>query len=115
MTENELESFRLLGGLLLLAKQHPGGSASWAVNEIRQLRAEIGGGVMMVSVEAYIPYDLRERLAEQIKVIDKMMLDAVAAERKRCELIIGNLMYESYDITAPECLSRALIAIRKGE
>lgn len=40
-----------------------------------------------MSVEAYIPYDLRERLAEQIKVIDKMMADAVAAERERCAKI----------------------------
>lgn len=40
--------------------------------------------------------------------------DAVAAERERCERVIGNLMYESYDITPIECLSRALAAIRKG-
>lgn len=37
----------------------------------------------MTSVEAYIPYDLRERLASQIEIIDKMMLDAVAAERAK--------------------------------
>lgn len=68
-----------------------------------------------MSVEAYIPFDLRERLASQIEIIDKMMTDAVAAERERCERVLLALLHESYSMTGPACVQRALIAIRKGE
>ena len=40
MTEDEAENFRLWGGLLLLANQHPGGSAAWAVNKIERLQKD---------------------------------------------------------------------------
>jgi hypothetical protein len=68
-----------------------------------------------MSVEAYIPYDLRERLAEQIKVIDKMVTDAVAAERERCERVLLALLHASYSMSGPQALQRALSEIRKGE
>ena len=57
----------------------------------------------------------KDMLKQLEAVFDITVERAVAAERERCERVIGGLMYESYDISGPECLSRALIAIRKGE
>lgn len=64
MTEDEVESFRLWGDLLLLAKQHPGGSAAWAVDEIKRLQEA-------VAVE-------RERLIEDNRM--RAALEACAAD-----------------------------------
>lgn len=70
--------------------------------------------LMKDALEAFVnnPNDMFKQLEE---MFDRSVERAVAAERERCERVIGGLMYESYDISGPECLSRALAAIRKGE
>jgi len=71
-----------------------------------------------MSMEAYIPFDLRERLAQQIKAMDAALESAVAAERERCAKVAETLKIVSYWQGDPLTIRASAIiaaAIRKGE